>query len=97
VPIILLQSYYCNHTTRCSSLSSYCSFPLLVLLQFARKVVWTVGLRGLWDYTYCGHEGKQRCGDEITSAMANQTKWIREVQPEADIVTCKLTGPCTIG
>ena len=37
------------------------------------EVVWTVGLRGLWDYTYCGKEAKARCGDEIASAMANQT------------------------
>eukprot|EP00040_Diaphanoeca_grandis_P030556 m.180759 g.180759 ORF g.180759 m.180759 type:complete len:817 (-) comp32035_c1_seq2:48-2498(-) len=52
------------------------------------EVVWTVGLRGLWDYEYCDKATSQeKCGELISTAMANQTAWIREVQPHADIVT----------
>eukprot|EP01062_Namystynia_karyoxenos_P065311 TRINITY_DN5879_c0_g1_i1.p1 TRINITY_DN5879_c0_g1~~TRINITY_DN5879_c0_g1_i1.p1 ORF type:complete len:843 (+),score=292.85 TRINITY_DN5879_c0_g1_i1:230-2530(+) len=52
------------------------------------NVIWTVGLRGLWDYKYC-EKGLPAadCGQLITTAMANQTQMIREAQPDARIIT----------
>ncbi|XP_065830339.1 uncharacterized protein [Oscarella lobularis] len=53
-----------------------------------REVVWSVGLRGLNDYSYpcpgCSDEEK---AELISTAIGNQTAWIRAVQPDADLIT----------
>ena len=53
-----------------------------------KDMIWTVGLRGLWDYTYCpGDITQAACGEMLSGAIANQTAWIREAQPNAKIIT----------
>ena len=57
-----------------------------IAAQANNEVIWSVGLRGLNDEAYeC--PDPVSCGAAISQAMANQTAWIREVQPNADIVT----------
>jgi hypothetical protein len=57
-----------------------------VAAQAQWEVVWSVGLRGLNDYAYpCPNP--QQCGRVLSEAMANQTAWIRAVQPNATIIT----------
>eukprot|EP00038_Savillea_parva_P011295 m.196480 g.196480 ORF g.196480 m.196480 type:complete len:864 (-) comp19831_c0_seq1:58-2649(-) len=52
-----------------------------------KDMIWTVGLRGLWDYTYCpGYLTDAECGGMLSSAISNQTQWIRTVQPDAKII-----------
>jgi len=51
-------------------------------------MIWTVGLRGLWDYTYCPKDiSTKDCGAMLSGAIANQTQWIRKRQPDAPIIT----------
>eukprot|EP00039_Didymoeca_costata_P032960 m.40100 g.40100 ORF g.40100 m.40100 type:complete len:827 (+) comp9627_c0_seq1:100-2580(+) len=47
--------------------------------QSDKEVIFTVGLRGLWDYEYCGRDTTPaECGAIISSAISNQTSWIKE-------------------
>jgi hypothetical protein len=53
-----------------------------------KDMIWTVGLRGLWDYTYCPKDlSEAECGQMVSGALANQTAWIRAAQPAAKIIT----------
>jgi len=53
-----------------------------------KDMIWTVGLRGLWDYKYCPPTyTPAQCGAMLSSAIGNQTAWIREAQPDAKIIT----------
>ena len=53
-----------------------------------KDMIWTVGLRGLWDYSMCPKDfSDEQCGAIISDALANQTAWIRASQPDAPIIT----------
>jgi hypothetical protein len=51
------------------------------------EVLWSVGLRGLNDYSYpCSSD--QECGLLISQAIANQTAWVRAIAgPNATLIT----------
>lgn len=51
------------------------------------EIMWSVGLRGLNDISYRACDSDEQCGALITQAMANQTAWIRALDPNATIVT----------
>lgn len=54
-----------------------------------KEMIWTVGLRGLWDYAMCPKEmSDETCGELVSGAIANQTSWIRAADgPGAKIIT----------
>lgn len=57
-----------------------------IAAQAGHETIWSVGLRGLNDVAYtCPSPAV--CGRQITEAMGNQTMWIREMQPDAVIIT----------
>eukprot|EP00118_Oscarella_pearsei_P010830 m.68667 g.68667 ORF g.68667 m.68667 type:complete len:510 (+) comp35546_c0_seq1:1007-2536(+) len=53
-----------------------------------REVVWSVGLRGLNDYPLpCPDCSDNEKAEIISSAIGNQTEWVRSVQPNAELIT----------
>lgn len=54
-----------------------------------KDMIWTVGLRGLWDYAMCPKDmSDATCGELVSGAVANQTAWIRAAEGhDAKIIT----------
>ena len=54
-----------------------------------KDMIWTVGLRGLWDYAMCPRDmSDATCGELVSGAVANQTAWIRAADgKDAKIIT----------
>lgn len=54
-----------------------------------KDMIWTVGLRGLWDYAMCPNDmSEAACGELVSGAVANQTAWIRAADgKDAKIIT----------
>lgn len=51
-----------------------------------KDIIWTVGLRGLWDYSMCPRDfSPVQCGQIISDALANQTDWIKQASKAANV------------
>jgi len=54
--------------------------------QKSYEIIWSVGLRGLNDYSYSCN-GNTDCGNQISEAVGNQTQWVMErAGPDAQLV-----------